>query len=40
VLADPFLAEIAPYVAQLDAFQRAVFLNQVKDLAMGRRRLA
>jgi transcriptional regulator with XRE-family HTH domain len=40
VLADPFLAEIAPYIAQLDAFQRSVFLNQVRDLALGRRRMA
>lgn len=40
VLGDPFLAEIAPYVAQLDAFQRSVFLNQVRDLATGRRRTA
>ncbi len=40
VLGDPFLAEIAPYIAQLDAFQRSVFLNQVRDLATGRRRMA
>jgi transcriptional regulator with XRE-family HTH domain len=40
VLGDPFLAEIAPYIAQLDAFQRSVFLNQVRDLATGRRRTA
>lgn len=40
VLADPFLAEIAPFVAQLDALQRSIFLNQVRDMAMGRRRTA
>lgn len=40
VLADPFLAELAPYVMQLDAFQRSVFLNQVRDMASGRRRTA
>jgi transcriptional regulator with XRE-family HTH domain len=40
VLADPFLAEIAPYVAQLDALQRSIFLNQVRDMATGRRRTA
>jgi transcriptional regulator with XRE-family HTH domain len=40
VLADPFLAELAPYVAQLDALQRSLFLNQVRDMALGRRRMA
>lgn len=40
LLADPFLAEIAPLVAQLDAFQRSIFMNQVRDLATGRRRTA
>jgi transcriptional regulator with XRE-family HTH domain len=40
VLADPFLAEIAPLVAQLDSFQRSMFLNQVREMAVGRRRPA
>jgi transcriptional regulator with XRE-family HTH domain len=40
VLADPFLAEIAPLIAQLDAFQRSMFLNQVREMASGRRRPA
>jgi transcriptional regulator with XRE-family HTH domain len=40
VLADPFLAEIAPLIAQLDGFQRSMFLNQVRELACGRRRPA
>jgi transcriptional regulator with XRE-family HTH domain len=40
LLADPFLAEIAPLVAQLDGFQRSIFLNQVRDFAAGRRRTA
>ena len=40
VLADPFLAEIAPLIAQMDPFQRAMFLNQVRELALGRRRPA
>lgn len=40
ILADPFLSELAPYVSQLDAFQRSVFLNQVRDMALGRRRPA
>ncbi len=40
LMADPFLAEIAPLVNQLDGFQRAMFLNQVRELACGRRRPA
>jgi transcriptional regulator with XRE-family HTH domain len=40
LLGDPFLAEIAPYISQLDALQRSIFLNQVRDMAMGRRKTA
>lgn len=40
LMADPFLSEIAPLIAQLDAFQRSMFLNQVRELASGRRRPA
>jgi transcriptional regulator with XRE-family HTH domain len=40
IFADPFLTEIAPLVAQFDAFQRSMFLNQVREMAAGRRRLA
>jgi transcriptional regulator with XRE-family HTH domain len=40
LLSDPFLAEIVPLVAQLDGFQRSMFLNQVRELASGRRRPA
>jgi transcriptional regulator with XRE-family HTH domain len=40
ILADPFLKEIAPYVSRMDAYQRSIFLNQIRDMAMGRRRLA
>ncbi len=40
VLADPFLAEIASMMASLDGFQRSMFLNQVRELACGRRRPA
>ena len=40
IFADPFLAEIAPLIAQLDSFQRAMFLNQVREMAMGRRKTA
>ena len=36
----PFLAELAPYISQMDTLQRSMFLNQVRDLAMGRRRSA
>jgi transcriptional regulator with XRE-family HTH domain len=38
--ADPFLAEIAAYTSQLDAVQRSIFLNHVRELAAGRRRTA
>jgi transcriptional regulator with XRE-family HTH domain len=40
IMADPFLKELAPFVSQLDAYQRSIFLNQVRDMALGRRRLA
>ena len=40
VLADPFLAEIAPLIAQMDAFQRSMFLSQVREMAGPRRRSA
>jgi transcriptional regulator with XRE-family HTH domain len=40
VMSDPFLAEIASLVSQLDPFQRSMFLNQVREMAMGRRRMA
>lgn len=40
VLDDPFLAEIAPMVARMDSLQRSMFLNHVRDMAMGRRRSA
>jgi transcriptional regulator with XRE-family HTH domain len=37
---DPFLAEIAAYTSKLDALQRSIFLNHVRELAAGRRRTA
>jgi transcriptional regulator with XRE-family HTH domain len=40
IMADPFLAEIASLVSQLDGFQRSMFLNQVREMASGRRRTA
>jgi hypothetical protein len=40
ILADPFLAELAPYITQMDSLQRSMFLNQVRDIALGRRRTA
>ena len=40
IFADPFLAELAPYVAHMDALQRSIFLNQVRDMATGRRKSA
>jgi transcriptional regulator with XRE-family HTH domain len=38
ILADPFLAEIASLMEHLDGFQRAMFLNQVREMASGRKR--
>ncbi|WP_188554829.1 helix-turn-helix domain-containing protein [Edaphobacter dinghuensis] len=40
LMTDPFLAEIAEYTSQLDALQRSIFLNHVRELAAGRRRSA
>jgi transcriptional regulator with XRE-family HTH domain len=40
IMSDPFLAEIASLVSQLDGFQRSMFLNQVREMASGRRRTA
>jgi transcriptional regulator with XRE-family HTH domain len=40
LMTDPFLAEIAAYVSQLDSLQRSIFLNHVRELAAGRRRTA
>jgi transcriptional regulator with XRE-family HTH domain len=40
LMADPFLAEIAAYTSQLDALQRSIFLNHVREYAAGRRRTA
>jgi transcriptional regulator with XRE-family HTH domain len=40
LMADPFLAEIAQFVAGMDAVQKSIFLNQVRELASGRRRMA
>ncbi len=37
LLADPFLAEILPALPRMSAYQRAVFLNQLRDMASGRR---
>ena len=40
LMTDPFLAELAAYTGRLDAVQRAIVLNQVRELAAGRRRTA
>jgi transcriptional regulator with XRE-family HTH domain len=40
IFADPFLAELAPFVALMDGLQRSIFLNQVRDMATGRRKTA
>ena len=38
LLGDPFLAEIAKYAAHLNATQKAIFLNHVRELSQGRTR--
>jgi transcriptional regulator with XRE-family HTH domain len=40
IFADPFLAELAQHVAHMDSLQRSIFLNQVRDMASGRRKSA
>ena len=40
ILADPFLAEIASMLPQLDSLHRTLVYGQVRDMAMGRRRTA
>ena len=37
LMSDPFVAEVATYASQLDSLQRSIFLNQVRELAAGRR---
>jgi transcriptional regulator with XRE-family HTH domain len=38
ILADPFLAELAPYLPQLDQLQRSMLLNEVRDRVRERSR--
>ena len=40
ILADPFLAEVATLLPQLEQLQRTLFLSAVRDAATGRRRTA
>jgi transcriptional regulator with XRE-family HTH domain len=40
ILADPFLAEIAAMLPQLEPLHRTLIYGQVRDMAMGRRRTA
>jgi transcriptional regulator with XRE-family HTH domain len=40
ILADPFLAEIAALLPQLDSLQRTLIYGAVRDASTGRRRLA
>ena len=40
IFADPFLAEVASLLPQLEALQRTLFLGAVRDAAAGRRRTA
>jgi transcriptional regulator with XRE-family HTH domain len=38
LMADPFIAEMVPFVAKLDALQRSSFLAQIRDLSVRPRR--
>ena len=40
ILSDPFLAEIAPLLPQLDSLHRTLFFGALRDAATGRRRTA
>lgn len=40
LLNDPFLAEIAGYCSHMDALQKSIFLNHVRELASGKRRIS
>jgi len=40
ILADPFLAEVAELLPQLDSLKRTLLLSAVRDAATGRRRTA
>lgn len=40
IFADPFLAEVASLLPQLESLQRTLFLGAVRDAASGRRRTA
>ncbi len=40
IFADPFLAEVAALLPQLEPLQRTLFLGAVRDSASGRRRTA
>ncbi|MBB6142730.1 transcriptional regulator with XRE-family HTH domain [Silvibacterium bohemicum] len=38
IMSDVFLAEIASLMPRLDGFQKSMFLNQVREMASGRKR--
>ncbi|MBW4043744.1 helix-turn-helix domain-containing protein [Acidipila rosea] len=38
VMSDPFVCELVPQLARLDGYHRSLLLNQVRDMASGRRR--
>ncbi len=40
LMGDPFLSEISQFLKGLDEVQRSIFLNHVRELAAGRRRMA
>jgi transcriptional regulator with XRE-family HTH domain len=38
IMSDAFLAEVASLMPHLDGFQKSMFLNQVREMASGRKR--
>lgn len=40
LMADPFMVELLPFIRRMDNLQRSIFLNQARELAVGRRRSA
>jgi transcriptional regulator with XRE-family HTH domain len=40
LMGDEFLVELLPFIRRMDSLQRSIFLNQARELSVGRRRTA
>jgi transcriptional regulator with XRE-family HTH domain len=40
LMGDEFLVELLPFIRRMDPLQRSIFLNQARELSVGRRRTA